>query len=72
MIGTMPRRRKDSPAPEPQGREAFQLPAALISALSAFVDQHKPETSKSAVMRLALEQFLERNGFWPPKPTRNK
>jgi len=45
--------------------EAFQLPLALIEALTAFVDQHKPETTKSAVMRLALEQFLERQGFWP-------
>ena len=65
MMSTMPRRRKDAPEPEPQGREAFQLPVSLIEALSAFVDQHKPETSKSAVMRLALEEFLERQGFWP-------
>ena len=67
MMSTMPRRRKDAPEPEPQGREAFQLPASLIAALSSFVEQHRPETSKSAVMRLALEEFLERHGYWPGK-----
>ncbi len=70
MKTTMPRRRKDAPPPEPQGREAFQLPVRLINALADYVDQHKPTTSKSAVIRLALEEFLERAGFWPPPKTK--
>jgi hypothetical protein len=46
-------------------RESFHLPRPLLDALVRYVDQTRPETSKSAVIRLALEEFLERAGFWP-------
>lgn len=73
MIDTMSRRKKDAPAPEPQGREAFQLPLTLIDALTAFTEAQKFPTTKSAVLRVALERFLEAEGFWPPsKPRKDR
>jgi hypothetical protein len=48
-------------------REAFHLPQAMLDALIEFVADHKPETTKSAVIRLALEEFLVRAGRWPRK-----
>jgi hypothetical protein len=46
-------------------RESFHLPQDLLDALVRYVEQTRPETSKSAVLRLALEEFLERAGYWP-------
>src|SRR5262245_17649131 len=43
-------------------REPFHLPGRLLEALEAYVRASRPPTSKSAVMRLALEEFLEREG----------
>jgi hypothetical protein len=48
-------------------RESFHLPQPLLDALVRYVEQTRPETSKSAVIRLALEEFLQRAGFWPPR-----
>jgi hypothetical protein len=48
-------------------REAFHLSQELLDVLTTFVEQSRPETSKSAVIRLALEEFFERRGKWPPK-----
>jgi hypothetical protein len=48
-------------------REAFHLPQALLDVLEQFVEDCRPRTSKSAVLRQALEEFLERVGVWPPK-----
>jgi hypothetical protein len=47
-------------------RESFHLPQALLDALLRYVGQTRPETTKSAVIRLALEEFLTRAGMWPP------
>jgi hypothetical protein len=49
-------------------RESFHLPQALLDALLQYVGQTRPETTKSAVIRLALEEFLARAGMWPPPP----
>ncbi len=47
-------------------RESFHLPARLRAALATYIERTKPRPGKSAVMRLALEEFLERVGLWPP------
>lgn len=48
-------------------REVFHLPRDLRDAMLAFIASKRPAPNKSAVLRLALEEFLEREGFWPPK-----
>lgn len=50
-----------------QPRKAFHGPPELFAALDAYVERTKPQPPEAAVMRLALEQFLEREGLWPPK-----
>src|SRR5262249_29082348 len=47
-------------------RESFHLPRAMLDALTHYVDSARPPTTKSAVIRLALEEFLSGEGFWPP------
>jgi hypothetical protein len=78
MPATMAKARKPRPdGPKRQSRhaeprESFHLPQALLDALLTYVERTRPETSKSAVIRLALEEFLTRAGLWPPKgSTRN-
>jgi hypothetical protein len=48
-------------------RESFHLPQALLDALLTYVDRTRPETSKSAVIRLALEEFLASKGLYKPE-----
>lgn len=72
MTATMvPRKKKADRATQRQDRhaeprESFHLPQGLLDSLVTYVDRTRPETSKSAVIRLALEEFLERAGLWPP------
>ena len=40
-------------------RRSFHAPQALWDALAAYIEQAKPRPSESAVLRLALERFLE-------------
>jgi hypothetical protein len=47
-------------------KETFHLPTAMVEALERYVAQSRPQTSKSAVLRLALEEFLVKAGAWPP------
>jgi hypothetical protein len=47
-------------------REAFHMPKTLHDALLRFCDDARPETTKTAVIRLALEDFLKSRGYWPP------
>jgi hypothetical protein len=42
------------------------LPAPLRDALDAYVDSLRPEPSTTAVVVVALEEYLSRVGFWPP------
>lgn len=50
-----------------QPRKAFHAPAGLFAALDGYITDARPQPSEAAVLRLALEQFLEREGRWPPK-----
>lgn len=40
----------------------------LGSALERYVDSVVPKTTATAVVELAISQYLERVGFWPPPP----
>lgn len=48
-----------------QPRESFHLSVELRQALIDYVDSQRPAPDKSEVLRVALEEFLERRGFWP-------
>ncbi len=48
-------------------RRAFHAPPELFEALAACIEATRPPPSESAVIRLALEEYLEKRGFWPPK-----
>lgn len=42
------------------------MPAAMHAALLRFVADQEIEPDKSAVLRLALQRYLESVGYWPP------
>lgn len=48
-------------------RKAFHAPAELFAALARYVADTKPQTSDAGVLRTALEEYLEKRGYWPPK-----
>ena len=50
-----------------QPRKAFHAPAALFAALEAYIATTRPQPTEAAVLRVALEEFLEKRGLWPPK-----
>jgi hypothetical protein len=50
-----------------QPRKAFHAPAELFSALEKYVAETRPAPTEAAALRIALEEFLEKRGFWPPK-----
>ncbi len=52
-----------------QPRKAFHAPVELFTALEKFVEEAKPQPTEAAVLRLALEEFLEKRSYWPPKPS---
>ncbi len=56
------------PAPEPAKRRALnaRLPDPLADALEAYLASLRPAPTATAVTLVALEEFLERKGFWPP------
>ena len=73
MLATMNERkpgraksRKSRKGGNKQPREAFHMPAPLHEALLRFCKDARPETTKTAVIRLALEDFLKSRGYWPP------
>jgi hypothetical protein len=47
-----------------QPRKAFHAPPALFAALEKFISSTRPQPSESECMRTALEEFLEKRGFW--------
>lgn len=48
-----------------------KLPDDLAQALDAYLHSLDVEPGSPAVMRTALEEFLEQRGFWPP-PTEDQ
>lgn len=48
-------------------RKAFHCSQELLDALERYRDATKPPPSEAGCLRTALEEFLEKRGFWPPK-----
>ena len=65
MLGTMAKK-KPPKNYHKEPRESFHLPAELRAALTSYIQRTKPTPGKSAVLRAALEEFLQRAGLWPP------
>jgi hypothetical protein len=51
-----------------QPRKAFHAPQELFDAIQAFIESApRPKPTESECFRAAVEEFLEKRGFWPPK-----
>lgn len=48
-------------------RKAFHAPPELFAAMEKYISETRPSPTEAAVLRIALEEFLEKRGFWPPK-----
>ena len=71
-----PGRRKDPHSKRSQGlprhtqpRKAFHAPANLFDAMERFIASSRPQPTESECLRVALEEFLQKRGFWPPPAT---
>jgi hypothetical protein len=49
----------------------FHLPQELLDALNGFLDTLNPPPPASGVLRVALEEYLERKGHWPKGGKKN-
>lgn len=47
-----------------QPRKAFHAPAALFAALARYITETRPAPTEAAALRIAVEEFLEKRGFW--------
>jgi hypothetical protein len=68
MLATMAKKKPAGQDRHTEPRESFHLSQELLDALVRYVGRTRPETSKSAVIRLALEEFLTRTGDYPVPP----
>ncbi|OWK34242.1 hypothetical protein [Fimbriiglobus ruber] len=50
-----------------QPRKAFHADPKLFQALDKYVDETRPQPTESSVLRDALEEYLNKRGYWPPK-----
>lgn len=48
-------------------RKAFHAPAPLFAALERYIADARPAPTEAAALRIALEEFLIKRGYWPPK-----
>lgn len=48
-------------------RKAFHAPADLFAALERYIAETRPQPTDAAVLRDALEEYLCKRGYWPPK-----
>ena len=46
-------------------RKAFHAPQELFAALARYLEATRPQPSEAECLRTALEEFLEKRGFWP-------
>lgn len=69
-----PRPGKEKPGgdkkPQRTGRPInVWVPLALHAALERFISAQRVSPKITDVVELALQEFLQREGHWPPKPT---
>jgi hypothetical protein len=67
--GPQPRRKRGQPDLGYNGWEMLgvSIDPDLDAALSRYLAAAEPRTSKAAVVRYALTEFLRSHGHWPPK-----
>ncbi len=73
---TMPDMAKDQPNRRGRPRVPRKEPVVFYArgttahgrAIEAYLASLRPKPSTTAVILVALEEFLERKGFWPPPP----
>lgn len=75
MAANKPGRKSNPDSKRSQGgsrhknpRKAFHAPKELFAALESYCTSSRPKYDVSETLRTALEEFLVRKGFWPPKP----
>jgi hypothetical protein len=74
MAEKKPGRRRDPNSKRSRGenrhvqpRKAFHADQALFDALERYIGSTRPQPSEAECFRVALEEFLEKRGFWPAK-----
>jgi hypothetical protein len=60
------RPRKDEPAPRKGTPLHCWINEALREALDGFIDQSRPRGSLKDHIEIAIEEYLEKRGHWPP------
>lgn len=73
-VRTMPGMAKKPPKRRPgrpRGRTPTETIFARVSpdlakALDSYVSTFRPKTTQTAVVEVALEEYLTKHGFWPP------
>lgn len=72
MMRTMPRPKKDGDGPKKSRylhpRYALHIEQGILDALDLYCADQRIKPDKSEVVRVAIREFLEREGYWPPKP----
>jgi hypothetical protein len=65
--------RKSKPQPRGRSRDrgdsavfTTEFDPALLDALETFASQHRPKTTRRAVLEWMAEEFLTKRGIWPP------
>ncbi|WP_020473396.1 hypothetical protein [Zavarzinella formosa] len=61
----MAKKHKDEVAPLKSKPMGFKLPAELIGPLEAFMNAQRVPPSQTDVVVVALQEFLQREGFYP-------
>lgn len=64
--GSKPKSPAGSLADAPYRITCIRLPRAHLDAIQAFVDGYHLRTNKSAVITAAIEEFMAKEGLWPP------
>jgi hypothetical protein len=70
MIGVMSKKKADSKRSQGIDRHTtprvvFHMPQDLFDAFQEYMSSLEPASTDSAVMRLALQRYLESKGYWP-------
>lgn len=55
------------PGRKPTDTIFARVPPELGKAIDDYLDSLRPAPTLTAVVKVALEEFLETQGFWPPK-----
>lgn len=70
MSGTMSKAKSKGGRGKPRGPVLYlRIDPQLESALQSFIEKQRIRPDKTAVVTTALQELLEREGFWPPPIT---